>query len=142
MIIAKVRTQEEQEAHEKWVLEMRGPYPADREQNVQALAPLVAGNMERGSDSESKNDTDGTGLPAVTSSVLFANRVFSLEPCGSELVMRGYDKDERGDPKLSEKEVLAVIQYLQYWVNDNLVNLPRWNVQTKEWEGDYPQEKP
>jgi hypothetical protein len=46
------------------------------EQNVQALAPLVAGNMERGSDSESKNDTDGTPLPAVASSVLVLSRVF------------------------------------------------------------------
>lgn len=35
------------------------------EPNVQALAPLVTGNVERESDSESKNDTDGTGLPAV-----------------------------------------------------------------------------
>lgn len=68
-------------------------------------------------------------------------RILSFEPRGSELVMRGYDTDESGNPKLSRKEVGAVIQYLQYWADDNLINLPRWNVGTEKWEGDSQQDK-
>ena len=71
----------------------------------------------------------------VSSPVPCSARLLSLEPVESSLVLRGYDTDEYGNPKLSKKEVQAIIQYLQYWVNDDLVNLPRWNVETEKWEG-------
>ncbi len=47
----------------------------EEEQNVQVLAPLVGENVERSTDSEPKNDLDGTGLPAVASSVLVLSLV-------------------------------------------------------------------
>ncbi len=68
-------------------------------------------------------------------------RILSFEPHGSELIMRGYDTDEHGNPKLNKKEVKAAIQYLQYWADDNLINLPRWNAGTEKWEGDSQQDK-
>ncbi len=78
---------------------------------------------------------------AVASSALVRSRILSLEPQGSNLVMRGYNKDKHGDPILSKEFVKSAIQYLQYWANDDLINLPRWNVETSKWEGDHQPEK-
>lgn len=100
--------------------------------------PAAAGQNVPTETHATKTPSD-PGQPAptggVSSPVPCSARLLSLEPMESGLVLRGYDTDEYGNPKLSKKEVQAITQYLQYWANDDLVNLPRWNVETEKWEG-------